>query len=64
MCVYSSNFQADLEVARLKVDTLQLKKNIAESKVLNDLFRAVAVVTCCVISCQIWRGRRPSLNLK
>jgi len=33
----SSNFQAELEVARLKVDTLQLKKNIAESKVTYDV---------------------------
>ena len=32
-CVCSGNLKADLEVARIKVDTLQLKKNIAESKV-------------------------------
>ena len=37
-CIYSDNFKSDLEVARIKVDTLQLKKNIAESKVLHPLF--------------------------
>ena len=39
-CIYSNNFKSDLEVARIKVDTLQLKKNIAESKVLHHLFSA------------------------
>ena len=34
--VYSESLKSDLEMARIKVDTLQLKKNIAESKVSHE----------------------------